>query len=214
MTCRTIIADDHPLFLRGLADLLRQAGIVDLIEASGSGTRALAVIREEMPDVAVLDPSMADPGGMAILRTIHDNRWPVRVIFLSATMTGRQISDAIDLGVWGLLLKDYAAISVLDCLKAVIAGRRWLPDDLVARARRDRGTDAAMAIASLTPRELEISELVCRGYSNKVIAGAVGSTEGTVSIHLHNIYRKLDISGRTTLAMLFVKYQDMRGGQG
>ncbi|EQB15155.1 response regulator [Novosphingobium lindaniclasticum] len=205
--CRVIVADDHPLLLRGLADLLQAMPQVDLVEATGSGTRALAVIRDRKPDVAVLDVSMPDVGGLAILRAIREAGLPVRVIFLSATMTGRQIAEAIGLGVWGLLLKDYASDSLLDCLREVIAGRKWLPEDLVTKARRGGGVDIRSDIAGLTPREKEISALVCRGFSNKAIAGMVGSTEGTVSIHLHNIYRKLDISSRTTLATLFVQYQ-------
>lgn len=115
-TCRVLVADDHPLLLRGLADLLQATREVELVEATGSGTRALAVIRDKRPEVAVLDVSMPDVGGLAILRAIRENGWPVRVIFLSATMTGRQIAEAIGLGVWGLLLKDYASDSLLDCL--------------------------------------------------------------------------------------------------
>ncbi|WP_324698788.1 response regulator [Novosphingobium aerophilum] len=211
--CRVLVADDHPLLLRGLADMLRGTGEVDLIEATGSGTRALAVIREKRPEVAVLDVSMPDVGGLAILRAISEAGWPVRVIFLSATMSGRQIAEAIALGVWGLLLKDYAANSLLDCLREVVSGRKWLPEDLVAKGRRGGGVDIASDIGNLTPREREISALVCRGFSNKAIGGMLGSTEGTVSIHLHNIYRKLDISSRTTLATLFVKYQAQRSEQ-
>lgn len=206
-TCRVIVADDHPLLLRGLADLLQAMPEVHLVEATGSGTRALAVIRDRTPEVAVLDVSMPDVGGLAILRAIREAGLPVRVIFLSATMTGQQIAKAIGMGVWGLLLKDYASDSLLDCLREVIAGRKWLPEDLVAKAKRGGGVDIRSDIAGLTPREKEISALVCRGFSNKAIAGMVGSTEGTVSIHLHNIYRKLDISSRTTLATLFVQYQ-------
>lgn len=211
--CRVLLADDHPLLLRGLADLLQATGEVDLVEATSSGTRALASIREKRPDIAVLDVSMPDVGGLAILRALREGGLPVRVIFLSATMTGRQIAEAIGLGVWGLLLKDYASDSLLDCLREVIAGRKWLPEELVSKARRGGGVDIGGEIASLTPREKEISALVCRGFSNKAIAGMVGSTEGTVSIHLHNIYRKLDISSRTTLATLFVQYQSQISDQ-
>lgn len=211
MTRRVIVADDHPLLLHGLADMLRSAGLFDLVEATGSGTRALALVQSLQPDIAVLDVSMPDIGGMEILRAVHANRWPVRVIFLSATLSGKQISDAIDMGVWGLLLKDYATDSLLDCLNQVLAGKKWLPDDLVAKARGDHRSDNAMRLAALTPREREITELVCRGLSNRAIATELGSSEGTVGIHLHNIYGKLDISSRTMLAALNVRYQLLVG---
>lgn len=211
MTRRVIVADDHPLLLHGLADMLRSADLFDEVESTGSGTRALALVQSLQPDIAVLDVSMPDIGGMAILRAVHMNRWPVRVVFLSATLSSKQISDAIDMGVWGLLLKDYATDSLLDCLKQVLAGNKWLPDDLVAKARRNDRTDDAMKLAALTPREREITELVCRGMSNRAIATELGSSEGTVGIHLHNIYGKLDISSRTMLAALNVRYQLLIG---
>lgn len=207
MNPRVLVADDHPLLLRGLSDLLQATEDVDLIAATTSGPRALSIIRESQPEIAILDVMMPDVGGMDILRTIHERALPVRVIFLTATMRGPQVAEAIELGVWGILLKDYAADSLVDCLRQVAAGRKWLPAELVARATQSCESDPAAALARLTSREREISELVCRGLSNRSIATAVGSSEGTVSIHLHNVYRKLGIGSRTTLATMFVRHQ-------
>lgn len=207
MNPRVLVADDHPLLLRGLSDLLEATPDVDLIAATSSGPRALSIIRDSQPEIAILDVTMPDVGGMDILRTIHARALPVRVIFLTATMRGQQVAEAIDLGVWGILLKDYAADSLVDCLREVAAGRKWLPAELVARGKQSRESDPAAALACLTSRERQISELVCRGLSNRSIAASVGSTEGTVSIHLHNVYRKLGIGSRTTLATMFVRHQ-------
>jgi two-component system NarL family response regulator/two-component system nitrate/nitrite response regulator NarL len=204
---RVLVADDHPLLLRGLEDLLGATPGIDVVGVTGSGVRALGLIRDLRPEIAVLDLMMPDLGGMAILRTVQERGWPVRVVFLSATMSGRQVAEALSLGVSGLLLKDFAAETLVNCLREVGKGERWLPEEMVARARQERGNDSGRTLATLTPREREISELVCRGYSNKAIAAAVGSTEGTVSIHLHHVYRKLGISSRTTLATLFVRHQ-------
>jgi two-component system NarL family response regulator/two-component system nitrate/nitrite response regulator NarL len=211
MTSRVIIADDHPVLLWGLKDLLLSDNRIELIEATSSGARALALVRSEKPDIAVLDVTMPDVGGMAILQAVYDNRWPVRVVFLSASLTGKQIAAAIGLGVYGLLLKDYAATSLLDCLDQVMQGQKWLPDDLIDKARREAAISDQPHLDCLTPRELKIAELVCRGISNKAIAQQVGSSEGTVSIHLQNIYRKLGISSRTMLATLYIQHQSARG---
>jgi DNA-binding NarL/FixJ family response regulator len=200
-----IIADDHPLLLRGLKDLLLCDDRIELIEATSSGVRALACIRTMQPDIAVLDVSMADVGGLAILRAVRDHGWPVKVVFLTASISGRQIFDAIEMGVWGLLLKDYAASSLHDCIGHVMRGGKWLPEDLVAKARRDNELTESTQLDCLTARELEIAELVCRGFSNKMIAQQLGSSEGTVAIHLQHIYRKLEISSRTTLATIFIQ---------
>ena len=207
-----VVADDHPLLLRGVEDLLQSVGMFEVIEATESGVQALATIRSRKPDIALLDISMPDMSGMAILKAVRDEKWPVCVVFLTATLSGRQVSEAIALGVRGLLLKDYASETLVDCMKEVAAGRRWFPDDLIAKARSE-GTDAGTPdIGALTPREREISGLVCRGLTNRAIANELGSSEGTVSIHLHNIYRKLDISSRTALTALMVQQRALGSG--
>ena len=207
MSHRVLVADDHPLLLRGLADLLQATADIEIVAIADGGAQALQVIGEILPDIAVLDVSMPDVGGMDILRTVHEKCWPVRVVILSASMTDRQIAEAVDLGVSGVLFKDFAADTLVQCLREVGRGRKWLPTDVVARARKGRKSDLQVGVGCLTRREREISEHVCRGYSNKAIAAAVGSSEGTVSIHLHHVYRKLGISNRTALATLFVRQQ-------
>lgn len=202
---RILIADDHPLLLQGLSDLVKSSDSFDVIGAYADGHQALTKIRLDQPDVVVLDLDMPVIGGMDILRTIHDHNWSVRSIFLSASMTGRQIAEATSLGVWGLVLKDFATQDLLTCLHEVAAGRRWLPESLLAKARIERQADAGTILSRLTPRETEIAELVAQGLSNRAIAEKLGGAEGTVSIHLHNIYQKLDIGSRAKLAALLVK---------
>lgn len=207
MTTRVVVADDHPLLLEALAALLRGSGGFDVVEATSSGHRALKLVGTLQPDIAVLDVSMPDIGGMDILRAAAGNRWPVKIVFLSATMTGKQIAEAMELGVRGIMLKESATDDLLHCLVRVAGGHTWIPEELVARAEQDNSKDTASLIDALTRREREIAELVCQGLSNRAIAGQLGSAEGTVSIHLHNIYRKLSISSRTSLAALLVQHQ-------
>lgn len=209
-----ILADDHPLLLRGLQEMLATAADFEVLEATSSGNKALSLIRSLKPDLAVLDVSMPDIGGLDILRTIAEHRWPVKVIFLTATLTGRQIADAMAMGVSGILLKEYAPDALLECMRTVAAGNTWLPAEITAKVvRRDAG-DAAEAGAKLnllTPREREIAGLICGGLSNRAIAEKLGTSDGTVGIHLHNIYRKLEIGNRTALAALHIQYEASQG---
>ncbi|AZO41509.1 response regulator transcription factor [Mesorhizobium sp. M7D.F.Ca.US.005.01.1.1] len=129
-----VLADDHPLLLRGLQGVLKAAPDFNVLAATASGVQALSLISDLRPDLAVLDVSMPNVGGLAIQRTVLQERLPVKVIFLTASLTGRQIADAISMGVWGILLKEYATEVLLDCMRQVASGEKWLPPELVARA--------------------------------------------------------------------------------
>ena len=135
----------------------------------------------------------------------------MRVIFLTAAVTPAQVSDALAHGIWGILLKEAAPDKLIDCLRSVAEGRRWLSEELAANADPLWNTPLSPGLTGLTPRELEISELACSGMSNKLIALKLGAVEGTVKIHLHNIFQKLRITNRTALAALY--YQQPEDGR-
>jgi DNA-binding NarL/FixJ family response regulator len=207
-----VLADDHPLLLRGLEGLLNAAPDFKVLAATASGAQALSLICDLRPDLAVLDVSMPNVGGLDIQRVIFMERRPVKVIFLAATLTGRQIAEAISMGAWGILLKEYAPEALLDCMRQVAGGAKWLPPELVARATSAGPSDSPQKLNLLTTREREVAVLVCGGLSNRAIAQKLGTTEGTISIHLHNIYRKLEITNRTMLAALHVQYTATQNG--
>jgi DNA-binding NarL/FixJ family response regulator len=207
-----VLADDHPLLLRGLHGLLKTASDFNVLAATGSGAEALSLISDLRPDLAVLDVSMPDVGGLEIQRTVHKGRIPVKVIFLAASLTGRQIADAISMEAWGILLKEYAPEALLDCMRQVAAGEKWLPQELVIRATSAGSSDNPKKLDLLTVREKEVAVLICGGLSNRGIAQKLGTTEGTIAIHLNNIYRKLDITNRTTLAALHLQYMASPNG--
>lgn len=200
-----VIADDHPLLLKGLEDLLSAQADIDVVGTSVSGTRAWWMIRELKPDIAILDVSMPDPGGMAILRSVAEQGVSTMVILLTAMLTGRQVAEAIEFGVRGLLLKESAPEILLECVRHVASNRRWLPPELLARSQGEQKPDMGDRIGSLTSRELEVARLICDGLSNRAIACTLQMSEGTVGVHLQNIYRKLEITNRTMLAAVHLR---------
>ena len=197
-----ILSDDHPLLLRGLCELLMCEPGFAIVGSTTRGTEALELIRTHVPSVAVLDIMMPDLGGMAILNAIRATNLGTKVVFLTATISSRQISEALELNIDGLLLKESAPEELIDCLDRVVRGEKWLPADLLARAADEMQGMKRSASASLTSREREIVECLCRGLSNKAIARKLGTTDGTVKVHLHNIYQKLGVPNRTTLAAM------------
>jgi RNA polymerase sigma factor (sigma-70 family) len=206
---RIILADDHPIFLSGLTSLIRSHPAYALVATCSDGSAALQAVRSLQPDVAVLDVSMPSLTGLEVLETARREGLPTRVVFLTASATDEHIAQAVALGAWGLLLKNAAANHLLECLAEVVSGRRWLPPDIVdgAVARESaRRVESDRLVSALTPRERELVVLATEGLSNKEIARRIGVTEATVKIHLHNIYQKLGVSNRTSLATLALSH--------
>ncbi|WP_137389343.1 LuxR C-terminal-related transcriptional regulator [Rhodoligotrophos defluvii] len=203
-----VIADDHPLVLRALQDILSQEPGFALAGCASSGDQALALICDTRPDIAVLDLTMPGKSGLEILRTMNLSSLPVRVVFLTATITDGQIIEAVAGGVYGILRKESAPEQLVECLREVGEGRKWLPAGLIqpALARETNRRRNLDRFDALTAREAEVVRLLSQGLSNKNIARKLELSEGTVKIHLHNVYRKLNVDSRTALVSIAHKY--------
>ena len=196
------LADDHPLVLRGLAQLIATRPQFEIVATATDGNAAIDDIRRHAPDVAVLDVNMPKLSGLDVLRAAVAERLATRIVFLTASLTDERMLQAVNLGIYGIVLKDSAPESLLDCLDQVVAGGRWLAADLVQSAltrETARRRSSPGPIEALTAREAEVMRLVTSGLSNKQIARQLALSEGTVKIHLHNVYRKLNLGSRTAL---------------
>jgi DNA-binding NarL/FixJ family response regulator len=212
---RLVLADDHPVVLAGLHGLLKGAGLFEVLTIASNGAAALESIRELVPEIAVLDITMPEMTGIDVLRAVEAEQLATRVVLLTASVKDEQIASAVRHGVWGIVLKDAAADELITCLHQVAAGRRWLPTEIVdAALQRDdaRQAENAKYDAVLTSREREIAILVARGMPNKVISRETGISEGTVKIHLHNVYQKLNVANRTALATIAQRYWGIEPG--
>jgi DNA-binding NarL/FixJ family response regulator len=204
MAIRVIIADDHPIVLDGLALLFGAESDVDVVSRCTTCEDALSSVRRAKPDVLVLDVRMPGGGGMEVLRTLHAEQHPTRVVLLTAQISDAEVMDAVRLGVGGIVLKETAPRALLQCVRTVAAGEPWLDQRTMHSAlekllRREAGLEKASR--QLTRRELDIARMVALGARNKEIADKLGISEGTVKMHLHTVYEKLSISGRVALSI-------------
>src|SRR3954468_23555144 len=208
---RVLLADDNPLVLNGVRALLRSEPGVEVVAAAPDGAIALELIRAHEPHMAVLDINMPQLSGLDVLEALEQDGLATRVVFLTGAASDEQIVTAVERGAWGVLLKEHALDTLVQCLRIVAAGQRWLPGELVASAVRraaERREKDVQLERVLTAREYEIAGLVAQGLSNKHIARRLTISEGTAKIHLNNVYQKLQIPNRTALAVL------MRNAQG
>lgn len=201
---RLVIADDHPLIVEGLRQLLSADPGLTVVAVSANGREALAAVREHQPDIVILDLQMAGMTGWEVLEELKREKVATRTIVLTATLSDDRVLELVQAGAAGVLLKETASSAILQCIREVSVGRQWI-EPLLAHKALHQLSDAkeqGQKLSALTVREKEIVELVAAGLRNKEVANRLSITEGTVKIHVHNIYEKLDVSNRVELSHL------------
>jgi len=203
LTIRLILADDHRIILEGLEQLFRREKDFEVIGTATNGEDALAAVRTKRPDVLVLDINMPKGNGLWVLKSVHTEKLKTRVVLLTATLDDDEVLEAMQSGVSGLVLKEAAAVNLVDTVRRVQRGERALEPMLVSRAldRLSQREEAKKIVEVLSKRETEIVKMVAAGLRNKEIAFKLSIGEGTVKTHLHTIYEKLGVHGRVELAM-------------
>lgn len=195
-----LVVDDHPLFLEGLQQFLETSGH-RVMCCARSVRDALYKLQTEAPDVLILDLSMKDGGGLAILSSIREQQNQVPVIFLTVSIEPQQTIEALRLGVNGIVLKESDPEELLSCIEAVQSGENRIDPGIMEQALLHSVVAKNRSISQdvLTEREKEIVGHIRAGLRNKVIAEKCGLTEGTVKVHLHSIFQKLGVKSRAEL---------------
>ena len=199
-----VLADDHPIVLDGLERLFHLEQDLKVLARCKDGEETLRAARRHRPDILVLDIRMPGMGGLAVVREMREEKLPTRVVLLTGALDEDEAMEAIRLGVRGVVLKEMAPKLLVQCIRKVHTGEQWVERRSFGRAletmmRREAG--ARQIAGVLTPREMEIVRLVASGLHNKEIAAKLAISEGTVKIHLHNIYEKLNVRGRLELTL-------------
>jgi DNA-binding NarL/FixJ family response regulator len=199
---RLVLADDHPIVLDGLVQLFACEPDFQVLARCTTGEDVLAAVRDLAPDVLILDVRMPGMDGLAVLRQMKQEGLPTQVVLLTAALDEEEVLEAIRLGVRGVVLKEMAPRLLVQCVRKVHGGGQWLETRSVARALgRVLHREATMRqlAQALTPREVEVVRRVITGASNKEVAEALCISEGTVKVHLHNIFQKLNVGSRIQL---------------
>ena len=205
MAIRVAIVDDHPIVLQGLQQLFERHQDFEVVCCSSNGAGALADVRTHRPDVLILDLRMPEMSGLDVLRALAEEAVRVHTVLLTAAVADEDVTEAVRLGARGLILKESPPEALLDCVRRVYRGEQWLERETVTRAFQrflERENSAHGASKVLTTREMESVRMVAQGLRNKVIAERLSITEGTVKVHLHNIYDKFGIDGRLELLLV------------
>ena len=202
MPIRLVLVDDHPIVLSGLTQLFNRQKDMKVVGSATTADGAVEAVKTYTPDVLVLDLRMPGKSGLDALKELATAGGPTRVVLLTAAIRDEEVVDAVQRGAKGIVLKESPPDALLECVRRVHAGEQWIDHETLTRAfDRVVHPDVAVGDAPLTPRELEIVRMVAEGLRNRAIADRLSITEGTVKVHLHNIYEKLGVDGRLELVL-------------
>lgn len=204
---RVVLADDHPVVRAGYQRLLEQAGDIRVIAEAGDADAAYAAFVAHGPDVLVSDLSMPAGGGLALLRRVLQRDATARVLVFSMHDGPTLVQRALDAGARGFLTKASAPEELVDAVRALHAGRRWLASELPAAAPVRELFDEGARLASLSGREFEVFRLLAQGASPLECAQSLKLSAKTISNHQTLIKEKLGVATSAALAHLAIRHR-------
>lgn len=199
-----VTIDDHPLFRKGVADLIAMDSSLRLVGEASSGEEGVALVKACEPELVLLDLNMKGMDGIATLKAIKELDLSSRVIMLTVSDHEENVVAALRSGADGYLLKDMEPEQILEYLRLAAEGRMAISDrltELLARALRHDTQPREPDLAGLTERENEILALIAAGMSNKLIARKLDISEGTVKVHVKHLLKKLNLRSRLEAAV-------------
>jgi DNA-binding NarL/FixJ family response regulator len=199
-----VIADDHPVFRRGLRMIIQSDQQLRIIAEADDGKAALELINQSTPDVAVLDVNMPEMTGFEVVRELRKTKLATEFIFLTMHKDEAMFNTSMDLGVKGYLLKESAVEEITEGIKAVAAGENFISAALATflfnRSRRNATFVAAKpTINDLTATERRVLKMIADDKTSREIAGQLSISVRTVERHRQNICDKLEIHGSNAL---------------
>lgn len=187
---RILLVDDHVVLRMGLIMATLGEADLDVVAEAENGDEAIKAYRQHSPDVVILDLKMPQSSGLKTLERLQQEFGAVRVLIFSNYAGSEEISQAFEAGASGFVMKEMPLTILLEGIRKVYNGERFIPQEINKRISQ-------RFLSQLSHREFEVLSLVAKGMSNKAIAAQLHLVEGTVKIHLSNIFTKLHVTDRT-----------------
>jgi len=206
-----ILVDDHPLFRKGVAQLVDDDKNFSLVGEASNARDGIALVEELDPDVVLMDLNMKDMNGIEALTELRKRGITAVVVIFTVSNHEKDILAAMKAGADGYLLKDCEPEDLMEKLRLAATGKSVLDDELVqivTHALRENKPSPPSSKDLLTAREKDILDLLAACKSNKAIANELGITDGTVKVHVKNLLRKLNLKSRIEAAVWALENQD------
>jgi two-component system nitrate/nitrite response regulator NarL len=201
-----------------LSQVLGEQPDFRIIACRGDGRSCVEAIRSFSPDIALLDVSLPDIAGIEMLAIVNSEKLTTRLVFFAASVEDRDLMVLGAAGAYGVILKEAVPEVLVEALRRVARGQKLFPlalsNQVVSREQVVTTERSLTALTILTGRERQIMRLVSEGLSNKEIGRRLKIAGGTIKVHLHHIFQKLDIGNRTVLAALAITQTEREGNPG
>jgi DNA-binding NarL/FixJ family response regulator len=215
MTAETkiIIADDHPIFRRGLRQVIEEENNLKVVGEAENGIEALKLIEKLAPDVAIVDGHMPEMGGLELARTVRAGKLPVSLVFLTMFKDESMFTAAMEEGVKGYVLKDNAVTDIVACLRAVKNGEPFVTSSLTQFLLRQGRLGKAVPeesplLRSLTKTERRVLRFIAEEKTSKEIGEILFIHPRTVDNHRTNICQKLNLHGTNALLRFALTHKE------
>lgn len=188
---RILVADDHLVYRIGIRSLISSEPALEIVGEAADGVEAIELYQRLRPDVLLLDLRMPRKRGVEVVQTVRREFPKARILIVTSHETEEDIFQVLQAGALGCILKDLGRESLIQAIQAVFEGKRWLSKSLERQCAERESRQA------LTPREMEVLELLARGLTNREIATVFRISASTVKNHVNNLLAKLEVADRT-----------------
>jgi two-component system, NarL family, response regulator DegU len=219
---KILIADDHSLIREGLKRIISFEENLTVIGEAENGERVMLPIRQNKPDVMLLDLNMPLMGGIDVLKKVKEQNNDIKVIMLTVENDSKIIHEAIDIGADGYILKDSAGTEIVNAIRTVYKGEKYIDKSLVSLLFsdiRNSGKKISCVLDVLSKREVEVLMKISAGFSNKEIGEQLYLSEKTVKNYATSVFRKLQVNDRVQATITAIQnniesYYRLRFGEG
>lgn len=207
MSIRVLLVDDHEITRQGIRSLFGEESGIEVVAEAGDGRTAVALVFKHLPDIVVMDIGLPELNGIEATRRILDRKPSVKVVALSRLSDQRSVVTMLQAGAAGYVLKKAAACEVVEAIRQVLAGRKYVSLELMDPLI----TDYAQRLADgdeppcLTAREREVLQLIAEGKTTTQIADQLSVSEKTVGNHRQNLKAKLSLNGTAELTKYAIR---------
>jgi two-component system, NarL family, response regulator len=198
-TIRVLIADDHAIVRSGLVRMVELTEGMEVIAQAATGIEAVKLFRQHQPDVTLMDLRMPEMNGVEAIVAICQEFPTAHIAILTTYDTDEDIFRGLQAGAKGYLLKDSKMVELIDAIRTLHTGKRYIPPAVGAKLAE------RMAQPQLSDRELDVLRLMSVGKTNPEICGDLNISESTVKFHINNIFSKLGVSDRTQAVVIAIK---------
>lgn len=207
---RLLIIDDHPLFRRGVAQLVSTEPEFDVVGEASGGHEGIEMARRLEPDMILLDLNMKDMNGIEVLKVLKGSGLDSRIVMLTVSDQADDLVAALRAGADGYLLKETEPENLLVKLKEAAEGQVTLSEGLASQLAHSLRADSGPKPpdqAGLTEQENRILELISAGLSNKAVARELNISDGTVKVHVKHLLKKLNLRSRLEAAVWAIEHR-------